>query len=361
MKITIKTESLLEILLPLQSIINDNHSIPILQNVKLDFTKKKLLATGNNLEVVCTNDIPQTSEKELSFCVNYTMLLAIVKSVTDKEITFDISKKELEIIHKKGNFDLPIESANEFPKTEIEKFTKKASVKGTAFRSAIKVANKFILSEDLDAMSNISLSIGKKVFVRSTDRHRLFEEKIKGKGDEENILISGKSSLALSALLENIEEDVEMVYNSNSIFFKFDNKEIMVVQQQGDFPLAMFSKIIKTVKDAELIEMNVKNFVTALKRVSIMATKEKQTTVKLAIEKTKAIITCESQAFSTKAQEEIGLKFKKKLQVGYNYKYLIEILGVFEKEPELYTDDRGFLFIKQNKKIGAIAPVKLAS
>jgi DNA polymerase III sliding clamp (beta) subunit (PCNA family) len=355
----IKTESLLKILLPLQPIIQDSHVVPILQNVKLEMDKKELYATGNNLEVVCTNSVKHTSKEKVSFCVNYVMLLQIVKSISDKQIVLNISDNHIEITHKKGSFDLPIESAREYPEVEKESFKKKASVKGIALKSALKVANKFILSDDLDAMANISLSIGKKVYVRSTDRNRLFEEKIKGKGDEENILISGKSSLALSALLEEIEDDVEMVYNTNSIFFKFDNKEIMVVQQQGNFPLKMFKQIIETIKDAEPFEINVKDFVTALKRVSIMSSKEKHTTVKLKVEKGRVIIKCESEVAATKGEEEVSVKYDKKAEVGYNFKYLIEILSVFEKEPKLFLDDRKFLFIKQNKKQGGIAPVIL--
>lgn len=361
MKVTIKTESLLHILNPLQPIINDNHVVPVLQNVKLEFTKKKLLATGNNLEVVCTNSIDLVTENEDAFCVNYQMLLSIVKSVPDKEITLSADKKKIDILHSKGNFNLPIESAKEFPNTEIEKFTKKAKVKGTAFRSALRVANKFILNDDLDAMANISLDISKKVFVRSTDRNRLFEEKIKGEGDEQTILISGKSSLSLSALLEDIKDDVEMVYNDNSIFFSFDNKEIMVVQQQGKFPIDMFKKIIATIKDAERFKIDAKQFLTALKRVSIMSAKEKGATVKLELSKDKVLITCESESFSTKAKEQLDVKFKDSRVMGFNYKYLIEILSIFEGEPELYLDSRNFLFITFKKKTGAIAPVMLTA
>ena len=213
----------------------------------------------------------------------------------------------------------------------------------------------------MDAMSNISISIGKKVFVRSSDRNRLFEEKIKGSGDEENILISGKSSLALFSLLEDSEEDVDMVYNNNSIFFKVDNKEIMVVQQQGEFPLVMFKKVIDTIKEAEPLKINVKDFIIALKRVSIMSSKEKYTSVKLDIKKDKVIISCESEAFSTKGMEEVSLTYLKNTSVAYNFKYLIEVLSVFEKEPELFLDSRNFLFIKQDKKQGGIAPVILKS
>lgn len=361
MKIIIKTKSLLEILTPLQSIVNENHLIPILQNVKLDFKHTELIATGNNMEVCCSNSMKLVTKEDDSFCVDYTMLLAIIRSVTDKEITFNIKKKTIDIIHKKGNFDLPIIPAIEFPKTEQEKFNNKANVKGTALRNAIKVANKFVLADDLDAMSNISISIGKKIVIRSTDRNRMFEEKIKGSGDEKNILISSKASLALFSLLEEIKENIEMKYNSNSIYFKFDNKEITIIQQQGEFPVLMLKKILKSIKDAEPIDIDVEQFITSLKRVSIMSSKEKYSTVRLNIKKKKIVISCESQITSTKAEETLLCKFLESRLIGYNYKYLIEILSIFDKQPKLFIDYRGSLFISQKKKVGAISPILLTN
>lgn len=361
MKLTIKTEPFLGLLLPLQTIVNDGHIVPALQSVKLDFEPGKIAATGNDLEVCCTTTLEQALaiKKPLSICVNFTMLLAIVKSISDKELVLETTKNNINIIHGKGNFDLPTETAQAYPTPQTEDFTKKATVSGTGFRSAIKVANKFIANDDIDATGNISLSIGKKIHIRSTDKNRLFEEKVKGKGDAEDILISGKSGVSLFALLEEMKEDIEMKYNTNSIYFKFDNKEITVIQQQGKFPLEMFNKVIAVIKESECLKLNIKSFVTALKRVSIMSAKEKYSTVRLNISKKNMIVSCESEISATKAEESVDVEFFEKRLLGYNYKYLIEVLSVFDKEPELFIDSRGLLFIKEKKKTGALSPIRI--
>ena len=359
MKKTINTETLLNLLTPLQSVVNDNHVIPILQNVKLEFLKKEFIVTGNDLEVSCSNLEKMKSTELISFCTNFTMLLSIVKSVSDKEIEFNISKNDIRISHSKGKFNLPIEDSREFPKVEKEIFNKQATVNGKAFRSAIKVANKFVLNDDVSTMANVSISIGKKIHIRSTYRNRLFEEKIKGSGDAENILLSGRSSVALFSLLEDSEDNVEMRYNSNSIFFKSENKEIIVIQQQGDFPLKAFKTVFDNVKKAVPIKINVKEFVTSLKRVSILSTREKYSNVRLDFTKKSVLVSCESKAFSTQAEETLDVKFSDKRLIGFNYKYLIEILSIFDEEPDLFLDDRNCLYIKQGKKTGALSPLLL--
>lgn len=356
MKLAIGTKNFEELLNPLQAVISDNHIIPILQNVKLEFKKKQLIATGDNQEISCVNSMQLKSNKIIKdICVNFGLLMSAIKSLTDKTIGIEIVDNELNIEHKKGVFTIPALDVREFPKISAEEFSQKASINSSKFKSSLKVANKFILNDDVDAMGNISIEIGKKIFIRSTDTFRLFQERVEGSGDKMNLLISGKASTALYALIED-SDDLEFKYNTNRLYFKFDNTEIMVTQQKGDFPIKAFQQVVDQVKSALPFELEVKEFVTALKRVSLMNAKDKYQSIKLAIGKKQTILTSHSDITSTSAEEFIESKFKKKQIISFDYKYLVEILGVFEKSPNLYINEKGFLFIKSGKLIGSIAP-----
>lgn len=357
MKFTIKLEQFLKLLNPLQSVINDNHLVPILKSVKIELTKKEIKVTGNNLEVETLNfDILKT-DLETSFCVNFSMLLTTLKSLKDESIEVYIKTNRIDLIHSKGVFELPTESSKEFPKTESNNFKKSVELEGLSFKNALKVANKFVASEDLEAMSNVSVSIGKKVFIRSTDRNRLFEEKIKGKGDVGNLLISGKASLSLFALVEDSE--VKMMFNDNKIFFKFNNTEIFIVQQQGVYPEAMFKQILTTVEVADEIEVNFDELLESLKRVSILSNREKYSGVRMNFYKKDLKISWEGELSSSKMEESLKIKFKKDMLLGYNPKYLIEILGVFSNKSKLFINSQNCFCLKEKKKVGIIAPIKL--
>lgn len=360
MKFNIKTKEFISLIFSLQSVIKEGHVVPILQNVKLDFSSGKIVATGENLEINCSNTLKLdlVIKDSFSTCVPFHMLLATLKTITDSTVSLSVTDKQILINHKKGSFKIPTESSDEFPVIEKEQFSKKAKISSSAFKSSIKVANRFILNDDMTSMSNISMSIGKSIYIRSTDRNRLFEEKIKGKGDKEDILISGKASVALSTLMEDSEE-LEIKYNSEKIYFKFGTSEVIVIQQQGDFPLTTFKKVLDCANDAELLKLNLKEFLTSLRRVSVLSTKDKSPVVRMDIKKKKAIVSCESIEISTRAEETISLEFPSEKIIGYNYKYLIEILSIFDKEPELYIDERNCLFIKQKKKTGALSPMLL--
>lgn len=360
MKLNLKTQTILNALEPLQSVINDNHNVPILQSVKLDFEKEDLYATGTNFEITCINafKLPENSKKT-TFCANFAMLFSIIKSISDEDITIDVkSNSVINIIYGKGNFEMPYENSDEFPETKRESFKSEAQAEGKAFRNSLKVANRFVMNDDIDAMSNISIEVGKKIYIRSTDKTRLFEEKVKGKGDKQNILISGKSSVAIFNLLEECEE-IKMKYNDNTIYFKFDNKEIFVLQQQGNFPVYAFKKILGTIGDADILKVDIKSLVTSMRRVSLIMSKEKNKSVRLDISKNKVLVSCRSIETSKKAEETVSVGFKGEKSVAFNQKYLIEILSVFDKQPDLFIDKNGFLFISQKKMVGVLAPVQL--
>lgn len=352
----ISSDVFLELLEPLSPVINPNHTIPVLRCVKIEIFEKKIYVTGDNNEINCVNSAKIGAEIKLSICVNYAMLLSILKSIKEQRITLKTDKKSLYIVHAKGDFNIPLDDIREFPKNELVKFDKKASVNGKQLKSALRVANKFILNIDLDPTSNISIQVGKKMVIRSTNKVCLFEEKIKGKGDKAMLLINGRSSTAVYNLFE--DEEVEMQFNHNKIFFGFQNRQITIVQQHGDFPLAMFNKIIGSIDKAEPLDVDYEAFGTSLKRSSILSNK-KDNTVRLELGTKSVKFVCDNQEMSSKSQEEIAARFKANRVVGYNSKFLIEILSVFDNKARFYVDEKGCFCIKSKKKNGLMAPLIL--
>ncbi len=119
----------------------------------------------------------------------------------------------------------------------------------------------------------------------------------------------------------------------------------------------MFSTLIDTIKQATELKLDVNQFSTALKRVSVLSAKDKNPSVTLDITKKEMEISSFNEAMNTRAEEVMDVSFTEKKLVGFNYKYLIEILSVFNESPKLYLDSRNFLFIKHKKKTGILSPI----
>jgi len=358
-KIKINSDVLINVLDPLQAVINPNHIVPILQCVKIDITGNEIQVTGDNHEVRCKNIEILKSDVELSFAVNYSMLLAALKTIKNQEITIKVDSKTMNILHKQGDFEIPLEDAAVYPEAKDEKLKLKAVVSAKALKKTLKVANKFVINDDLEPMSNLSIEIGKKITIRSTNKISLFQETIKGGGDEGNILISGKTSTSIHTLMEEEEDEIQLKFNSNMISFKFGKKEITAVQQAGKFPIEVFNKIINSIDLATKVELDKDKFLTSIRRVSTLSAKEKVQTVKLIFEKDNLNLSCDNIGSSSRVNEDLPIKTTKEFTVGFNSKLLVEVLSVFDKNAEFGIGQQNMFCINEKKRKGLIAPVLL--
>lgn len=340
----------------LQTVINNNHIMPILQNVLIEFKDSKITLTGDNLETRCSISKDVECFDEFKSCVNYSLLLSILKGVPDKKIELNFSDSELLVKHSKGSFKIPVFDTKEFPSIPKDQFNKKANVSSKSLRNSLKVANNFISNDDSDHMSNIYVDIGEEVNIFSTDRARLFKDQVKGSGDIGKILLNGRSTLALSNLID-VDENIKLHYNDTKVFIKLYDKDIFITQQNGKYAIDSFKNILNQSDNSELIKLNLSEFILSLKRVSILISKDKNNAVQLFIDKKNIKLVYENLELRNKSEEDLKCKFKGKKEIAFNCKFLIEILSVFN-DPELMIHTKNnLLFIKENNKIGGLAPV----
>lgn len=357
MKFQINSELLLDLIEPLQAVINPTHNIPILQCVKIESRKNVLTVVGDNHEVRCNNST-KTKLDDFLIAVNFQMLIASLKSIKNQDLSVKIDSNQMSISHKNGVFKLPLELVNSFPEPKKSDLKKKATVNASKLKSTLKVASRFTMNDDLQPMANISIQIGKKTTVRSTNMASLFQETIKGGGDEADILISGKTANSIYSLLDD-GDDLEMLYGESLIFFKTGQMEIMAVQQTGSFPLTKFNEIIKTIDSGKTLDVSFKDFVSSLKRVSTLSIKEKISTMRLKISKKALEMSCDNEVSSSSVKEDLKCKFEGETTVGFNPKMLIEILSVFDDGADFSINSQNAFCIKSKKKYGLMAPFML--
>lgn len=358
MEIKIKSDLLLQGLEPLSIIIKENHIIPILDSVLIRFTKDGLFLTGNNSEISCTKKIDFNNEIVSNICVNYRLLSTILKNIDAQEITIILDDLLMKIFHSKGGFELPVFDGNDFPLMILNDMSGAATINGKQLKSSLRVANKFILNSELEPMSNVLISVNEtNAIIRSTNKAALFQENINGKGDEKNILMSPVSSIGLSYLIS--DNDIEMKYSDSKVFINDNDTDIIIILQNGDFPVKMFQSIIDTIEGKENLKIDIEEFKTSLKRVSLLADSQHNNLVKFDINNTAIKISCDNKAFSTKSEEDIQCKFEGLKVVGFNSKLLIEILSVFDKDVELGFNTSSFLCFKNDNKMGILSNVLL--
>ncbi len=357
MKIIIDTQIVLDGITPLKGIISNKTLIPILECVKIESYDGDLYFTGDNNEVNCViADVPDQMIENFSFCVQHSLFLAILSSLKRQDLSVDIRDGEIFVNHSKGDFKLPTFPVSEFPRPKTEKMLGKAKTRGESFKNSINIANKFILNSEMEPMANISIIVDKSITIRSTNRATLFKEILKGKGDGTEILISGKSSTLLSSLLN--DKKVKMTYSDN--LFRVSNGAVTVtiVKQEGVFPVKMFDQIADNKDGLSRLEINSDSLVNSLRRLSSIMD-EKTNKIIFNFSKSSLNIVCDNKNKATNAHEDITSKFTDKRSVGYNLKFLVEILSVMTGDVKFYVSEANLLYLFSDNKVGIVAQMQI--
>ena len=202
-----------------------------------------------------------------------------------------------------------------------------------------------------------------KVFFVSTDGFRLSRKtfKMNNAGVINKVIIPKPAFAELKGLIE--EEDEIKIFNdikNNQVTFKVDNSILSTRVIQGDFP--DYEKIIP--KESSLkVDLDKNDLLQAVKLSSVFA-KDSSNVIKLSIGNGFIEISAESQYFGSQKTKINAKTEGKKMEIGFNYKFLQEFLQAIEGDdilmkfidpnsPGLFLDpgDKDFLHL--------IMPVKL--
>jgi len=129
--------------------------------------------------------------------------------------------------------------------------------------------------------------------------------------------------------IKNIVDDdgiVDIFFNSNFVFFKFDNVEIVSKLIEGDF--VDWRKVLN-LDFANTVEINKKEFKEAVKRVSVLSD-EYFISIKLSFEKN-VLKLFYSNDEKGEAHEEIQTKGEINNSILLNWNYLLNTLETFDK------------------------------
>jgi DNA polymerase-3 subunit beta len=161
----------------------------------------------------------------------------------------------------------------------------------------------------------------------ATDGHRLaFEErKLSSVGLSKGVILPRKGLAELKKLLESGEDGVvSMGFRENMGLAIKDRVELFMRLIEGDFP--DYTKVIpKGNPNIAKIEHN--EFLQAIRRVSILSS-ERYKGIKLEFKEDRILISANNPDLG-EAVEEIDAEYKGKVvAIGFNARYLIDVLGV---------------------------------
>src|SRR5690606_2598911 len=320
---------LLKQLQVLGGIINNNNTLPILDNFLFSLDQKSLTVSASDLETTISSKLEVESTEKGMICVPARLLLETLKTFPEQPLTFTVEDNNtIEISSNHGKYALAYANGEEFPNAVELKDPSSTVVQGDILANAIAKTIFASGNDDLrPVMSGVffQFSTDNLTFV-ATDAHKLVKytrEDVKATGTAEFIMPKKPLNL-LKNILVGSEEQITIEYNDSNAKFTFENIVLICRLIDGKYP--NYEAVIPK-ENPNKLTIDRQLFLSSVKRVSIFSNKSTHQ-IRLKIAGAELNISAEDIDFSNKAEERLTCNYQgDDIQIGFNSRFLSEMLS----------------------------------
>ena len=338
MKATIERATLLRGLSHVQSVVERRNTIPILSNVLIEAQPNgalRLMATDLDLQIDET--IPAAVDQPGAITVSAHTLFDIARKLPEgSQVELSAAEGRISINAGRAKFtlatlprdDFPMIAEGELPTTfELPAETLKQIIDKTRFAISTEETryylNGIFLHVTHDAQPVLKAA--------ATDGHRLARVTVARPDGAEampDVIVPRKCVAELRKLLDEVDGSVGVSLSGSKI--RFDLGQAILTSKLIDGTFPDYSRVIPTAND-KILKIDPKSFMQGVDRVSTIAT-EKTRAVKMALDRDKITLSVTSPENGAAAEEVPGEYVALPFEIGFNSRYLMDILGQIESD-----------------------------
>lgn len=371
MKFSVSSSELLKKLQIAGGVIVSNPVLPILEDFLFIISNNKLMIVATDLETSIKTEISVQADTDGMIAVPAKILLETLKALPEQPITFDVDLDNfgISITSAYGKYKLAGEDGKDFPAIPDPGDVDLVSLKSDILNHGV-VKTLFATSSDelRPAMTGVYFKVDfNKLTLVATDAHKLvkyaFSEVM---GEVSSSFIVPKKALNLLKNALPADEDVKLSFNKANAFFAFSDTQLVCRLIDARYP--DYNAVIP-VENPNLLTLPRTDFQNSLKRIAIYANKTTNQVI-LNIDNGSLTISAQDLDFSNEATEQLACTYEgTPLTIGFNAKFLIEMLGVLESDEiqmELSTPTRAGILLPSDKVEGEdilmlVMPVMLSN
>ncbi|MBO9714389.1 DNA polymerase III subunit beta [Sphingomonas sp.] len=362
MKATIERATLLKGLSHVQSVVERRNTIPILSNVLIEAQGSgalRLMATDLDLQIDET--IAAAVDQPGATTVSAHTFFDIVRKLPEgSQVELSAAEGRIVITAGRARFtlatlprdDFPVIAEGELPVTfELPAETLKQIIDKTRFAISTEETRYYLNGIFL----HVSDEATPMLKAAATDGHRLARVTVArpdGAESMPDVIIPRKCVAELRKLLDEVDGSVGVSMSNSKV--RFDLGQAILTSKLIDGTFPDYTRVIPTGND-KLLKLDPKSFMEGVDRVSTIAT-EKTRAVKMALERDKIILSVTSPENGAAAEEVPGDYAAAPLEIGFNSRYLLDILNQIEGDVvEVHlADATAPTLIRENDKAPAL-------
>ncbi len=336
MKFTLSSTALSNKLFALAKVINSKNSLPVLA----DFVFK----TEGNVLFITTSDGENTMSTTLelsecdandSFAIENHNLLEAVKGFSEQPLTFDVdnNSKNVKIIYQNGQFSLPIDEADNFPKPQTLSDMAPTISLSSALLAENITRSVFATAQDelRPVMNGIYFCISSEgLVVVATDGHKLVRNRIFDiKSEQESsFILPKKPALLLKNMLAKDDSIVSMKFDNANAEVVFGDTRLVCRLIEGRYP--NYKSVIPQ-NNPNTMTIDRDTLLGALKRVQPFAN-DTSKLVRFRIDSHVLQLDAEDFDFSKTATERMSCEYDgTPMSIGFKGNSFIEVLNNIEE------------------------------
>ena len=329
MKFIVSSTYLLKQLQILGGVINNNNTLPILDNFLFELNNDELTVSASDLETTMSAKLSVESDSEGKIAVPARLLLDTLKTFPEQPLTFVVEDNNtIELSSNHGKYALAYASGEEFPRAVSLEDPSSTTIQGDVLATAISKTIFASGNDDLrPVMSGVFFQFtpDNLTFV-ATDAHKLVKysrDDISASQSAEFIMPKKPLNL-LKGILSGSDSDVIIEYNESNARFTFEDTTLVCRLIDGKYP--NYEAVIPKENPNKLV-IDRGQFLSSVKRVSIFSNKTTHQ-VRLKIAGAELNISAEDVDYSNKAEERLTCSYQgDDMQIGFNSRFLTEMLS----------------------------------
>lgn len=336
MKFTCDQQQLSKALGTVSKAITTRTTIPILKGILIKVTDEgKMILSASDLDMSIEKTIDADVESEGAVVVPARLFSDIVRKLPSGIISMEMDDREKLIIKTlTTKYDIVTQSADDFPKTadaegilarlSFNKEIFKEMIRKTQFCASIdetKGVISGVLVEIEEDMTNMAALDGFRMAVA--------REPMKNEAPRK-IIINGKIMNEIGKILAESEtdDDVELVICEKRAIVLLERTKVVLRLLSGEF--INYREILPK-ESKTTVKINRNEITEAIERASLLTRDIKNRTIRIKITENLMNITSASEEGNVK--EDIIMEKKgDDLEIGFNYRYLLDALKVIDDE-----------------------------
>lgn len=344
MKLTLSRDALLKSLSHVQSVVERRNTIPILANVLIRVTGQDVSLTATDMEIEINESLEAQITNPGTITAPAHTLYEIVRKLADgAQVELSApSANQLTLTSGRSHFKLgclPVEDFPVMPDSDLNHTFRlssadlRALIDRSRFAISTEETRYYLNGIYLHAAKSNNVDVLRAV---ATDGHRLARVEMpapEGAKGIPGVILPRKTVGEVRKLIDESEGEIEIALSETKVRFSFGGVVITSKLIDGTFP--DYERVIPAGND-KLMEVDARVFAAAVDRVATISS-EKSRAIKISLAPGHAVLSANSPEAGS-ATEELEAKYDGSLlEIGFNARYLLDILQQVEGEGARFT------------------------